>query len=144
MKHPFPFVAVLAAIALVLLPQSAFSEPKADSPGAGPMLSHTVFFKLAEPSDEAREELVEACDEFLAGHPGTVFYAAGVRAGELDREVNDRDFDVSLQLVFEDKAAHDAYQKHPRHARFIEAHGETWAKVRVFDSWVGEPSESQP
>ena len=144
MKKPVLFAAILAAIVVALLPNSVFSEPKADSPGAGPMLSHNVFFKLAEPSDEARKALVDACNDLLAGHPGTVFYAAGVLAGEFDREVNDLDFDVALHLVFADKAAHDAYQEHPRHTRFVNEHRESWAKVRVFDSWVGQPAATEP
>ncbi len=136
MKKSILFAGLFALIAAALLPHSVLSNPKADSAGAGPMLSHNVFFKLAEPSDDARKALVAACHEWLAGHPGTVFYAAGVLAGEFDREVNDLDFDVALHLVFADKAAHDIYQEHPRHKQFIEQHKDSWAKVRVFDSWV--------
>ena len=77
-----------------------------------------------------------ACKELLTGHPGTLFFACGMLAHELDREVNVRDFDVALHLVFESQAAHDAYQDAPRHHRFVAAHKPTWAKVRVFDSVV--------
>jgi hypothetical protein len=65
-----------------------------------------------------------------------VFYAAGLLNETLRREVNDLDFDVSLQLVFLDKAAHDTYQVHPKHQQFIEENKPTWAKVRVFDADV--------
>ena len=34
------------------------------------------------------------------------------------------------------KAAHDTYQDHPRHLRFIEENKELWSKVRVFDSYL--------
>ena len=34
-----------------------------------------------------------------------------------------------------DQAAHDAYQEHPRHVRFVEENKPTWAKVLVFDSY---------
>ena len=60
----------------------------------------------------------------------------GVLAEEFQRDVNDRDFDVALNLVFENKAAHDKYQEHPRHTKFIEENRDTWAKVRVFDSYI--------
>ena len=53
---------------------------------------------------------------------------------DLDRSVNDRDFDVGLHLVFKDRAAHDLYQNAPRHLQFIEENKATWKKVRVFDS----------
>ena len=44
--------------------------------------------------------------------------------------------DVALQLVFTDRAAHDAYQVAPRHATFIAENRDNWAQVRVFDAHV--------
>jgi hypothetical protein len=64
-------------------------------------------------------------------------------AKELDREVNDQDFDVSLNLVFRNKAAHDTYQTHPRHLKFIEQNKESWAGVRVFDSYLAAPVQDE-
>ena len=43
---------------------------------------------------------------------------------------------VGLHMVFESKAAHDAYQDDPTHNQFIAENKPTWASVRVFDSWV--------
>ena len=54
----------------------------------------------------------------------------------MKREVNDLNFDVSLHLVFASKAAHDKYQDHPRHLKFVEENKENWEKVRVFDSYL--------
>ena len=65
-----------------------------------------------------------------------MFFAAGVRAEEMAREVNDRGFDVGLHVYFRDQAAHDAYQDHPRHQQFIAEMSANWKSVRVFDSWV--------
>jgi hypothetical protein len=107
-----------------------------------PMLSHSVYFKLKDRSDESKQKLVEACRKYLTGHPGTVWFATGVRAEEFDREVNDRDYDVALYLVFANKAAHDKYQDAPRHDQFIEEQRHNWASVRVFDSWI-EPDATQ-
>jgi hypothetical protein len=50
--------------------------------------------------------------------------------------VNDLDFDVNLTLVFDGKASHDDYQSDPTHNQFIDENKPTWAKVRVFDSYV--------
>jgi hypothetical protein len=47
--------------------------------------------------------------------------------------VNDRDFDVALEIVFDSHAAHDIYQTAERHNAFIAENATTWAKVRVFD-----------
>ena len=52
------------------------------------------------------------------------------------KDFNDRDFDVSLNLVFADKEAHDKYQESDRHKKFIEENLESIEKVRVFDSYL--------
>lgn len=101
-----------------------------------PQLAHMVFFQLNEDSDAAKQKLVAACDKYLSEHEGTVYYSAGVLAEDLDREVNVRDFHVALHLVFENKAAHDKYQTHPRHLKFIEENKADWKGVRVFDSYI--------
>jgi hypothetical protein len=62
------------------------------------------------------------------------YFSVGTLNSELKREVNDRDFDVALHLVFKNQAAHDRYQEHPRHLAFINEAKDLWSKVRVFDS----------
>jgi heme-degrading monooxygenase HmoA len=101
------------------------------------MLAHNVYFALKDPSDPAVRALVSACKKNLTSHPGIVFFACGTRQEELNRPVNDRDFHVSLHIVFDTKEAHDAYQDAPLHHTFVEENKENWAKVRVFDSEVG-------
>jgi hypothetical protein len=100
------------------------------------LFAHNVYFSLKDNSAAAKRKLVAACRNYLAGHPGAVFFAAGGRAEQCDREVNDRDFDVGLHVVFEDKASHDVYQKAERHLKFIHENKDNWKKVRVFDSQV--------
>jgi hypothetical protein len=101
-----------------------------------------VYFKLKDSSGANRAKLAAACKLFLAGHEGTVSFATGTLAGDLNRDVNDRDFDVSLHLVFANKEAHDKYQVHPRHLKFIDENKENWEKVRVFDSYLSPTSVS--
>lgn len=101
----------------------------------GPLLAHMVYFSLKESTPTHVEQLVAACRKYLTGHPGTAFFAVGTPA-DLARPVNDRDFDVALQVVFDSRAAHDAYQTAPRHLQFIEENKANWAKVRVFDANV--------
>ena len=124
-------LAVLVLLTFALLSRADAADPK---------LAHMVYFKLKDSSPAAKEKLVQACRKFLSGHEGAMAFAAGVLAEDLNREVNDRDFDVSLHVVFDNKAAHDKYQTHPRHLKFIEENKENWAKARVFDSYlvVGE------
>ncbi|MBL7039019.1 MAG: Dabb family protein [Pirellulaceae bacterium] len=104
---------------------------------ADPQLAHAVYFKVKEGSGDAKGQLVAACKKFLSEHEGTVYFAAGVLAEEMNRDVNDRDFDVFLLVVFKNKAAHDKYQTDPRHLKFIEEYSELWDSVRVFDSYLG-------
>src|SRR5262249_50825547 len=101
---------------------------------AEPMIGHMVYFQLKDNSPEAVARMVAACKQHLKGHDGEVFFAAGSLAKDFAREVNDRDWDVALHIVFKTKADHDRYQEHPRHLRFIDENKENWKKVRVFDS----------
>jgi quinol monooxygenase YgiN len=103
---------------------------------SSPRLAHNVFFKLKDNSPANVQALVGACEKYLNVQPGIVFFAAGSLCAELDRPVNDRDWDVGLHIVFTDKAAHDAYQDDPAHQQFIDENKPTWAAVRVFDSLV--------
>jgi hypothetical protein len=104
----------------------------------GSMIAHNVFFTLKDNAPAAKKKLVDACKKYLTKHPGEVFFAAGTLAEDLDRPVNDRDFDVGLHIVFKDKASHDKYQDAKRHKEFIEENKDNWKKVRVFDSVVGK------
>ncbi len=100
-----------------------------------PMQAHNVYFSLNDSSEAAREKLVAECHAYLADIPGIVFYAAGTVA-DLDRPVNDRNFDVGLHVVFENAEAGRAYQVHPQHNEFVARNKDNWARVRVFDSDV--------
>jgi quinol monooxygenase YgiN len=100
------------------------------------MLAHNVYFTLNDNSPAAIEKMLADCEKYLTDHPGVVFYAVGKLNRELARPVNDLDFDLALQVVFEDKAAHDEYQKSERHQAFIAANKPNWKKIRVFDADV--------
>ena len=112
-------------------------DSRAGDAKSGGNLAHMVFFKLKDNSPEAAAKLVAACKKLLSGHEGEVYFSAGTLAQDLNREVNDRDFDVALHMVFKDLASHDKYQVHTRHETFIKENKDNWAKVRVFDSYVG-------
>jgi hypothetical protein len=100
------------------------------------MVAHDVYFTLNDASPTAKQQLVEACQKYLSGHPGMVWFSVGTRAPEFARDVNDKEFDVALHLVFKDKAAHDQYQIADRHNQFIKLCKPNWKTVRVFDSHV--------
>jgi hypothetical protein len=140
--HTIPILGGLLALAAVALavPLGALATGAAAD---GPQQAHMVYFKLKDNSGAARAKLVAACKLLLNGHEGTVSFATGTLAGDFQRDVNVRDWDVSLHLVFANKAAHDKYHDHPRHLKFIEENKENWEKVRVFDSYLS-PAPAAP
>lgn len=100
------------------------------------MLGHMVYFTLKDRSPAAVDRLIADARKYLTGHPGTVFFAVGTLIPDLRRPVNQTDFDVALQVVFESREAHDAYQADPRHLEFIDKNKPNWERVRVFDADV--------
>src|SRR5262245_4687395 len=95
------------------------ADERSSAAGRPGLLIHNVYFTLHDNSAAAQQRLREACQKYLTGHPGTVFFACGILADELRRPVNDRDFEVSLHIVFESPAAHDRYQEAALHQQFI-------------------------
>lgn len=103
---------------------------------AEPKIAHCVYFTLKEPTSANIDALIASCDEHLTDHPGTLFYGAGPRGQAFTRPVNDAEYHVGLHVMFENMAAHDAYQASQRHVSFLETNQPSWLKVRVFDSLV--------
>jgi hypothetical protein len=126
------FAALVLPITVIAIRANERLEKKEKA--TGPLIGHMVYFKLKDATAENKQKLVDACKKYLADHEGVVFFSAGVLADSFKRDVNDRDWDVGLHLVFTDKAAHDKYQDHPEHLKFIDENKAGWAKVRVFDS----------
>lgn len=125
------------ALATLALAAAALGRGEAGAAAGGESwLAHDVFFTLNDNSETARQALVAACQKYLSGHEGGVWFAVGTLAKELNRPVNDQAWDVALHVYFKDKAAHDRYQEHPRHLRFIDENKANWKTVRVFDSYV--------
>ena len=137
------FAAVAAAIVTAGVLSLAGRSEAESAPLAAAPLAHMVFFTLADRSDENARKLIDGCQTYLTGHDGALHFSVGTRVEELDREVNDKDFDVALHVIFESKEAQDAYQVAPRHLQFIEECKDLWSTVRVFDSALvetpGEP-----
>jgi hypothetical protein len=106
---------------------------------AEPKLSHVVIFALKDHSPNAREKFVASCRKYLKNHEGMVSFSVSVIADDVTEPVSDREFDVVLNVTFKDKAASASYQKSERHQKFVAENRASFAKVRVFDSYVSEP-----
>ena len=99
-------------------------------------LAHDVYFELNNDTFAARLKLIDDCYKYLRDHPGVISFSAGELVEAHDREVNVRDWQVSLHIVFKSKAHHDAYQNIEDHHKFIEENKDNWKSVRVFDSYI--------
>jgi hypothetical protein len=100
-----------------------------------PKLAHIVYFTLNERTAESIDHLLSQCRKFLDSHDGLESFAVGTRVKDLDRDVNG-DFDVSLHLMFADRASQDTYQVSDRHQTFIAENKANWSKVVVYDSYI--------
>jgi hypothetical protein len=130
-------------LSVVLLALAGLSRQGISAPLEAPvqMLAHDVYFTLKDNSPQAKEKLIAACQKYLSGHPGTVWFAVGPLVADLNRDVNDLGFDVALHVVFRNKTFHDQYQTAEKHLKFIAENKDNWKKVRVFDSYVAVPPQ---
>ncbi len=120
----------------------AMMAPMGEARAAEPQLSHAVFFTTKDRSPAGREKVLALCEKYLSGHRGTVSFTVGTIAEDVKEPVSDREFDVALIVVFEDKAMLAEYLKSPRHDKFVAEGKDLWAKVRVFDSYLPMPKVS--
>jgi hypothetical protein len=97
------------------------------------MFVHQVYFWLKEASSTEENKNFERGIRSLLPikHISTAYI--GKPAGT-SREVIDSSYSYSLLLIFENKAAHDAYQVDPVHEQFVSNCSSLWQKVLVYDS----------
>ena len=94
---------------------------------------HVVLFWMKPSAPAAhREQLANDCRELLSQIPGLTLIEVGHPA-MTPREVVDNTYDVGLLTVFKDSAAHDVYQTHPLHLKFIERNKANWERVKIYD-----------
>lgn len=108
------------------------------------MLFHSVFFTLKDRNPTAQAALIKSCQRYLTKHPGTAYFACGAREEGLARGINDHEFDVAVHIVFATRSDHDSYQVSPRHKQFLTENSETWSNIRVFDTAVEGPGQTDP
>jgi hypothetical protein len=100
----------------------------------GATFIHMVFFWLRAGADaSAAEALAQGCRTHLTGIPGVLRLEVGFPAGT-PRDVVDNSYGVALIVEFADSAAHDVYQDHPDHLRFIAECSSLWSHVQVYDT----------
>lgn len=97
------------------------------------MFVHSVYFWLRpDLSEQDRRAFVEGLHSL--GTIDDVHQAYFGQPADTDRPVIDRSYSWAEILVFKDRAAHDRYQVHPVHKRFVERCAASWTKVVIYDS----------
>lgn len=81
------------------------------------MIKHVICFKLIENTIEARKK----AQEVLSSMAGNVPEVKGIEV-HVDELRSPRSFDVMLEVLVEDWAALDAYQKDPYHCEVVKKH----------------------
>jgi hypothetical protein len=135
-----PLLVAGLALAVLLSPACASHRRHGDAhgletPAGERWLSHAVYFELADDSPAAVAQLEADCWALLSDLPGVRHFGTGTPALELDREVNDLDFDLALYVVFDSMEAHDAYQVSEPHQELLTRYAGGFTRVRVFDAW---------
>ena len=95
-----------------------------------PHFSHSVYFWIAEGAKAS--VLADSCQRLLPAIPGIVRFTVGVPAGT-QRAAVDNSYGVALLIEFVDVLAHDTYQTHPDHQRFVDECRPLWSHVQIYD-----------
>ena len=98
------------------------------------MLGHMVYFTLKDRSAANVQKMLEACRKYLTNHPGTEFFAVGTLVPDLTRPVNQLDFDMALQMVFEAAPPTTPIRSTRGTWSSSKRTRPNWERVRVFDA----------
>ena len=107
---------------------------------ASPIMLHSTYFKLKEGKNAAvRAAYMAACREYLSGSKGMMSFWVSELAQDMKRPENDRDYDIAMNQVFQNKSMFDLYNGHdPLHEQFV-AEVNRWAPGttrRVQDAYL--------
>lgn len=97
------------------------------------MFVHHVFFWM---KDDITPDGIKTFEKGVSTLPKIELVKLGDvgKPAGTNRPIIERSYSYSLLLVFEDKAAHDEYQTHPVHLKFIEDCSMLWNRVLIYDS----------
>lgn len=96
------------------------------------MFIHNVFFWLKEKDNEEAQKALLAGIKTLEGIESIESVYIGTPASTR-RPVIDATYSFAEILVFADEAAHDVYQVHPLHTKFVADCAHLWEKVVIYD-----------
>lgn len=97
------------------------------------MFVHAVYFWLKEDLGEKEKQVFVERLNALATIESVRHCYIGQPA-ETRREIIDHTYSYALVVVFDDVAAHDAYQVDPIHDQFRDTCAGFWDRIRIYDS----------
>lgn len=98
--------------------------------------AHMFFFRLSDTSEEAMAKFLDACKTYLSGYEGQTHFSIGTRALQIRRAVSAVDYDVAVNMIFENYAAYEKYKTAQRHMDFVaEVAGMSNHRI-VYDSFL--------
>lgn len=104
-------------------------------------LAHMVYFKLVDRLPETKKRFLKYCRDYLSNHPGLTYFSVGTRAVEMQRDVNAKDFDVAMNMIFDSLESYNAYRSAPRHKEFITVTAGMSTARKVYDSYISHSSD---
>jgi Stress responsive A/B Barrel Domain len=97
------------------------------------MLIHSVYFWLKPDADPVLAAAFEAGCRHLMTVPDIKTGYVGRPEATTPRPVIDSSYSWALVVLFDDQAAHDRYQEHEIHERFVQKFSSIWERVQVYD-----------
>jgi hypothetical protein len=99
-----------------------------------PNFTHTVFFWLKNPDNQADRKAFESSLQKFLDHSGFAKTKFIGKPPKASRDVVDGSFTYSLIVTFESAEAQQNYQDEAPHKLFIAESSKLWTKVIVYDS----------
>ena len=125
---------VICILVLTLMTTVTFGQNNNEMAEFDSNFSHTVFFWLKNPDNQADRAAFEtSLRKFLdnSAYAKTQFIG---RPPKASRDVVDGSFTYSLIVSFDSAESQQAYQDEAPHKVFIEESSTLWSKVIVYDS----------
>ena len=100
--------------------------------------AHMLFFELADTSKAAVDKFIYDCFEYLSGYKGQTHFSVGTRALQIRRGVSATNFDIAVNMIFENYAAYEKYRDDERHQEFTTEVAGMSPDWIVYDSFLRE------
>lgn len=100
------------------------------------MILHSVFFYLNENAPAGTSVDMQADIKTKLSQIDTVINIWAGPPEDIDRDVVDNDYGMSLHAMFEDREGLQAYQSDPLHVAFVETFKPYFERIRVYDTRI--------